>query len=298
MLLCLAAAAQGSSEAFKARYDRQVRMVGAAGVGVESILDSWEAEIPDDPLLHECRYKYWMAKSFSTEIIPHSGRKYLGNEPVLTLKDSTGADVHYFEDNVFVDSLFTEAMLAVDKAVALAPDDLAYRVDKITSFMLYEKENPELTTQELLKLIEYDHGSKPEWKYYGLPVDDETFNSTILEYCWNLFRIGTPGSYEAFREVSEAMLKLHPKDIAYLNNIGSYWLVGKDNPRQALKWYKKVLKIAPGDYNAAKNCVLLARKEKNEKLEKQYLPMLIEATESETERMACKARLELLQKKK
>ena len=297
-LLCLGAAAQEGPEVFQARFDRQVRMVGAAGVGVETILDRWEAAYPDDPQMHEGRYSFWLAKSMSSEVVQKDGRRYLGKEPVLALKDEAGNDVFYFEDNVFEDSLFALSQTAIDKAIGLAPDELAYRVDKITALMLYEKDSPDMATRELLQLINYHKSSAPEWTYRGLPVDAETFRQTILEYCFNLFQYGTPGSYEAFRVVSEAMLKLDPKDTDFMCNMGSYWLVFKQNSRQALKWYNKVLKIDPANYTAAKNCVLLARKEKDVKLEKKYLPALIAATDSDTERASCEARLQVLSQKK
>ena len=296
----LAAAAWGQTDAagYKARYDRQVKMVGSAGVGVETILDRWEEAFPDDPAVYEGRYKYYLTKSMSNSVVSKDRNRYLGMEPVLTLKDSTGKDVFFFEDKVFVDSLFAKSQSAMDKAAALAPNELAYRVDKVTSLMLYEKESPDMATQELLKLIDYQKSSKPEWTYYGLPVDEETFIQTVQEYCYNFFKFASPGSYEAFRTVSEAMLKQYPKNTGFMSNLGSYWLVYKQNNKKALGWYNKVLKIDPKDYTAAKNCVIMARKEKNTKLEKKYLPVLMEATDSETERAACNARLESLQKKK
>ncbi len=297
-MLAFAAWGQTGAEEFKARYDRQVRMVGAAGVGVETILDRWEAAFPDDPVMFEARYNYCLAKSMSTEVIQMDRPKYLGKEPVLALKDKDGGDIYYFEDNVFVDSLFARSQSAIDRAIALAPDELAYRVDKITALMLYEKDSPDMASQELLKLIAYQKQSKPEWTYYGLPVDEDTFKNTVQEYCYNFFRYGTEGSYKAFRTVSEAMLKLYPKDTDFMSNMGSYWLVCKKNNRKALEWYNKVLKINPKDYTAAKNCVILARKDNNVKLEKKYLPILIEATNSETERAQCQARLEGLEKRK
>ena len=48
--------------------------------------------------------------------------------------------------------------------------------------------------------------------------------------------------------------------------------------------YNKVLKKNPDDYATIKNCVLLARNDKNVKLEKKYLPMLIRVTPDETEK--------------
>ena len=294
LLLALAAWGQTDAEGFKARYDRHVRAVGSAGVGVETILDRWEAAFPDDPAMLEGRYKFCLARSVNSSVVARDRARYLGKEPVLTLKDSTGKDVFYFEDSVFTDSLFAASQTAIDKAIALVPDELAYRVDKVTALVLYEKESPDMATQELLKMIAYQKSSKPEWKYYGLAVDEDTFKQTIQEYCYSFFRIASPVSFEAFRTVSEAMLKLYPKDTDFMSNIGSYWLVYKKNNRQALKWYNKVLKINPKDYAAAKNCVILARNDKNVKLEKKYLPALIEATESETERASYQKRLESL----
>ena len=293
-MLAFAAWGQTDSEGFKARYDRQVRAVGAAGVGVETILDRWEAAFPDDPAMFEGRYKFLLARSVSHSVVASDRARYLGKEPVLSLKDSTGHDVFYFEDNVFSESLFASSQSAIDKAIAIAPNELAYRVDKVTGLVLYEKESPDMATQELLKMISYQKSSKPEWKYYGLDVDEDSFKNTIQEYCYSFFRIASPVSYEAFRTVSEAMLKLYPKDTNFMSNIGSYWLVYKKNNRKALKWYNKVLDINPKDYAAAKNCVILARNTKNVKLEKKYLPVLIEATESETERASYQKRLESL----
>ena len=298
LLCCALCHAQTDATTHAARYERQVRIVGPSGVGVETILDRWEADFPDDPALLEARYKFYLAKSVSTTVVAKDAEKYLGNAPVITLKDSTGADVHYFEENIFVDSLFARSQTAIDRAVALAPQELAYRVDKITSLMLYEKDSPDLATQELLGIIAFNKNSKPSWTYYGMPVDDETFVSTVQEYCFNFFKHGTTSSYEAFRTVSEAMLKLYPSNTDFMNNMGSYWLVSKQNNSKALKWYNKVLKLDPSNYNAAKNCLLLARKSKNIKLEKKYLPLLIQNSPSESERMACEARLEGLQSKK
>ena len=298
LTLASAALAQTDAADFKARYERQTRMVGNAGVGVETILDRWEEAYPDDTAMLEGRYMFWLAKSMENKVVAKDKSRYLGKEPLLTLKDSTGRDAFYFEDNVFTDSLFAKSQSAIDRAIDLKPDELGYRVDKITALMLYEKESPDMATQELLKLINYQKTAKPEWSYYGLAVDEDSFKNTVQEYCFNFFRYATPGSYEAFRTVSEAMLKLYPKDTNFMSNLGSYWLVCKQNNRKALQWYNKVLKINPKDYTAAKNCVILARKDNNVKLEKKYLPILIEATESDSERLSSQARLESLSAKK
>ena len=92
----------------------------------------------------------------------------------------------------------------------------------------------------------------------------------MQEYCYAFFKIGTPHCFEAFKELSEKMLGYYPDNTVYMTNIGSYYLVYKHDSKAALKMYNKVLKKSPDDYTAIKNCVLLARSDKNIKLEKKY----------------------------
>ena len=54
-----------------------------------------------------------------------------------------------------------------------------------------------------------------------------------------------------------------------------------------------MLKKNSEDYIAVKNCVIIARKQKNAKLEKKYLQMLVACTDG-TEKAAAVARLKAL----
>ena len=63
--------------------------------------------------------------------------------------------------------------------------------------------------------------------------------------------------------------------------------------KTALKWYNKVLKRKPDEYNAIKNCVTLARKQGNTKLEKKYLKMMMEHG-PEKDRMLAESRLKAI----
>ena len=294
LLLCTAVSAQTTSQEFKAKYERQVKSVGVDGVGVEYILDKWAEAFPDDPDMLEDRFVYYLGKSQYTEAVPKKLDKYLGQKPVVSLNDSTGAKVNYFQETMFVDSVFAKSISAIDKAISLRPLEIAYKLDKINALIAYEKESPDLACAQILSLIDYDKSAKPSWTYYGEAVDAASFDLTIQEYCYTFFQLGMPLTYEAFKTISEKMLKYNPKSTSYLNNIGSYWLVARKDDRQALKYYNKVLKIDPKDYSAAKNCVVIARKQKNVKMEKKYLPALIEASDSETEKASCRARLNSL----
>lgn len=116
----------------------------------------------------------------------------------------------------------------------------------------------------------------------------------MQEYCFAFYRLGTPSSYNAFRTLSERMLLDDPKNTVFLTNMGTYdFIVAKDF-KSALKYYKKALKIAPDDYTALKNCVLLARQQKNKNMEKKYLASFVKVA-AEDEKAAAEARLQYLQ---
>jgi len=294
LLICAQAFAQLTPEEVKAQYERQVRAVGLGGLGVENILDKWTRVSPDDCDLLEARFHYYYVKSVSTDLEAKPQSKYLGQEPSITLKDSLGRDVNWFEVHSFDDSLFAMAQKYIDRAISLKPDEIVYRFEKLNSLLDYEKDSPDIMASELDDLINYNTSIKPEWTFDGEDFDGDGFVDAVQEYCYSLFKLGSPVAYEAFRSISEKMSKLYPGNTVFLSNIGSYWLVYKQNNSQALKYYNKVLKINPKDYTAAKNCVVLARKDKNVKLEKKYLPVLIEATTSDSERKAYELRLESL----
>ncbi len=259
LLLCVQVSAQeGGSARFKASYERQVRNVGPAGVGVETIIDRWEAAEPQDPDVYAARFNWFFAKSKKSEVVPKDARRYLGEEPMLTLKDSLGRDIYYFEVPVFEDSLYADGMRAIDKAVSLRPGEFRYRFYKITSLMEYEGESPDMAFQELMSLIDEYVSSKGEgWTLDGKLSDDEVFCQAVGEYCYAFFHIGTQSGYEYFYSLSGRMNRLYPRNTVFIDNLGSYWQVARKNPRKAMKYYKKALKINPEDYAAKKNMSII-----------------------------------------
>ena len=69
----------------------------------------------------------------------------------------------------------------------------------------------------------------------------------------------------------------------------------KQDYKTALKWYNKVLKVKSDDYNAIKNCITLARKQNNLKLEKKYLQMMVKHG-PEKDRILAESRLKTIGK--
>lgn len=264
------------SDDYARRYDLLVSKLGHAGVGVETLLDNWEKVDPENEKMLVGRYMYYITKAQTISVVTKPKAKYLGNKPLFTLKDSTGVEMSYFEEVSYDDELFSQALKSMDKVLKLHPDNLSYHFMKSAALIAYEKESPDMALSYLDYIVDrYYSRTVKKWIYPEAEVDDAFFRGAIQEYCYTFFNIGSVTSYEAFRALSEKMLESDRNDVVFLSNMGTYYFVGLGDYKQALKYYNKVLKIKPDDYTAIKNCVLLGRKQKNVKLEKKYLPMMI-----------------------
>ena len=290
----LSSGAQTSAR-FEQRYDLLVSQFGPAGVGVETVLDNWAKVDSTNAKMLVGRFTYLFTKAQSTEVEMRPGKKYLGMEPVLTLKDSLGNDVNYFSVNVFDDDLYVEAIKTADKAIAYWPDRLDLRFMKANAYIAYEKESPDMALSCIMSLVDENQARKSSWEYEGEKVDQDFFQDAVQEYCFSFYSLGTQSGYEAFRALSEKMSVLFPDNPGFLNNLGTYHLIAKEDYKTAYKYYNKVLKEHPDDYTAIKNGVLAARKQKNVKAEKKYLEMLLKYG-SEAEKLQAESRLKSMKK--
>ncbi len=292
VLLACAAFAQSESERYEQRYDLLVSKLGPAGIGVETVLNNWEKVDSTNAKLLLGRFSYLFTKAQSSQVVTRPSNRYLGMEPLLSLKDSLGNDVFYYQDNVFDDDIYSQAIKAADKAISFYPDRLDFRFLKANAYIAYEKENPDMALAFLLGLVKENKSRTSPWQYDGKEADKDFFEDAMQEYCFSFYSIGSPASYEAFRELSEQMLAARPDNYGYMNNIGSYYLL-KEEYKTALKYYDKVLKKVPDDYTAMHNALLASRKLRNVKLEKKYLNHIMKYG-SETDRLKVKGRLDAL----
>ena len=272
VLVCTALPAQ--SVDWQKKYERQVKVVGLSGVGVETILDSWGAADSSSVDYLAARYAFWFDKSHSLVVEAHDSPRYLGMEPMFELSDSSKSNtVWYYQVDSFDDELFGRALRYLDKAAAAMPAELEYRVWKVSALMLYEKESPDMTLGLILSLIDEDRSTGQKWLYQGEEQDRDFFDGLIQEFCWNLFNLGTPQAREAFLKVSEKMLSYDRKSPVFMANVGSYLMSVKEY-KKALKQFDKVLKLDPDNDTAIRNCVTIARILRDDKLKSRYNPML------------------------
>jgi tetratricopeptide (TPR) repeat protein len=298
LALPLTLLAQTAQEDYVRRYNNLVSRVGPAGVGVETLLDKWAEDHPDDLEQLLARFSFWFTKAQTTNVIQLSQDRYLGREPLLPMTDSLGRKSNFFEDVTYDDEMFGQALEALDKAVALNPQRLDLRLLRIDALTAYEKGSPDMALSALKALADENYRQHPAWTHGSVEkVDDEVFKAFLQDYCFTFFRLGTDSSAEAFKSLSEHMLNYSKNDPLFLDNIGSYWLVSKKDYKKAQKYYDQVLKKHPDDVTAIRNGVLLARQKKDVKLEKKYLTMMAQYGETEVDRQSAAARLQALNQK-
>lgn len=279
MALPLLASAQGTPSAadFLRRYNTLTEHVGAAGVGVETLLDKWQAAYPDDVQQMLARFNFCFTRSRTTQVIQLDRDRYLGQQPIIPFTDSLGVKRNFFEDPVYDDDLFAEALQCLNQAIAARPHRLDFRHLRIDALLAYEKETPDMGLQALKELADKHFREHTPWEYEGLSsVSDEQFKAFMQDYCVALFQLGSESGQEAFKSLTEYLLTYCKNEPLYVNNLGSYYLVKRDF-KKARKYIDSVLKKHPDDPTALRNGVLLARASKDTKLEKKYRSLMAKA---------------------
>ncbi len=282
MAMVLSYAASAQSQDYQRKYNLLLERVGPAGVGVETLVENWANAEPNSLEMLHARFYYYLTKGQGTEIVFNKEQNYLGLSPVLTLKDSTGADVHYYEVIKYEDELFAEAMRSVDKAISLAPYRLDIRFMKANAYMSYERDCPDMTLSNIMGLVHDYMTSDNKWFYKDASatephvVETEEFVDMMKQYCIALYSLRTPSSYRAFMKLSERMYGYFPKDADFIGFIGTYHHVAEKDYKTAIKFYNKALKLQPDNRDLINNAIIAARKMNNSKLEKKYRKMLDE----------------------
>ena len=240
--LCMTAmmSAQTPSEKYEQRYNMLSSQFGAAGVGVETVLDNWEKVDSTNARLLLARFDFYLTKAQSISVVKKENRRYLGMEPVLVLKDSLQRDIYYYQETFYDDDLYGKAIKTIDKAVNLYPDRIDFRFVKANALIAYEKESPDMAMDYLKSLVAEASRRSADWIYGDEKVGKDFVEDAMQEYCYSFYSIGSPQSRTAFLNLSILLSETFPDNVEFINNIGSYYLVNEDF-KTAVKYYAKVL---------------------------------------------------------
>lgn len=276
LAVLVAATVSAQSVNYEKRYELLVSQVGPGGVGVETLLDKWQAADSTNRKMLSARFEYYFTKAQSEEVVKKSQKKYLGMDPLLSLKDSAGVPVYYYREMFYDDEYFALALKAADKVAALYPDDIDYRFMKTNALVAYEKEHPDMAFAYLTDLVAENGSRTRPWNYNGQKMDDGFFPDAMQEYCRTFYTVGSEASMNVFFSLSKRLWELYPSNVCFLSNMATYYLVAKDDPKTALKYYNKVLKKVKDDETALRNSYVAASKLKNDKLKEKYRKQLVQ----------------------
>lgn len=251
--------AQSAGDEFIQRYNNIVKRVGYCGIGVGTLLDNWEKADSTDLNMMLGRFNYYFALSERDTVICTYERKHLGEKPLLSMKDSTGGVRYYFSERLYDDAVFSQAIKAVDRAARADSKRLDIVVAKADALINYEKASPDLAVDYLLTVIDRNFIEKTKWKYPDQKVDAEFFDSVIQDFCRKFYKMSQPKTFEAFYSLSSHMLKFEKNNTMFIDNVGTYWLVARNKPKTAKKFYQKALKLDPDDQVAKTNLEIIQK---------------------------------------
>lgn len=254
-----------TTEDYLKRYNTLVARVGAAGVGVDFLLESWEKADPMDINHMVGRFSYYLAKAHRDSVVTSGKQSYMGLEPLVSLKDSLGRNIYYYRLPVYAPTDFARAMEAIDNAITTDNTRLDLMLSKAEALVAYEGAYPKQSEEYLSALVQNHFTRKSRWTVPGVEsVSDADFLSEMSNFCYIWFNADSDQAKESFRRLSEKILKFRPKETTFINNIGSYYASKKDD-KKALKYYRNTLKIDPNDVVALQNIKLIERRAANQK---------------------------------
>lgn len=255
-------AAAQPNQNYLSLYNKLVDRVGFSGVGVDNLLNKWYKADSLDLNVMVARFNYHYSKSVRDTVISTTAKKYLGKAPIMTLKDTAGVAYNYFNESLFNETEFGNALRFLDKAIALDNTRMDLHILKANALLSFEKDSPDLTLEFLKDIAAKNYGKSYKWSYPDMELDKDYISALMQDYCYEFYKLGTPQGYEAFRILSEAMTKYEPKNPGFVNNLGSYYYVVKGKTSKAKKFYTKALKLDPEDAIAKKNLALIELKSK------------------------------------
>ena len=242
-------------------------------LGQEKLLKQWEAAAPKDAELFIAYLNFYSRKSMR-EIVELNSKKKDGD--YLELTDSTGKTVATMGSDIYYDrNILQKGFGYIDRGISLYPTRLDMRFGKI--YMLGEVEDFPEFTKMIVETIDYGNKIKNAWLWKDArPLEDAEnfFLNSMQDYVITIYNTEDDNLLPYMRQISEAVLKYHPRHVESLANVSlTYVLVGEND--KALPYLLKAETIAPKDIIVLNNIAEIYKRKNDTAKAKSYYEKII-----------------------
>ncbi len=200
---------------------------------VESTLEKWEKESPDNPELLIAYFNYYLHREM---------------ESVLTMGKMDDGRYGLYDRQTFKDEDVKTGISYLDKALKKYPDRLDIHFGKCSSLIHAGKY--EEASNAILDLLETSQKVKNNWKWTNnQPVNEKgetALFSGINDYCTMLFNY-FDSTKDYLNSIFSKIEKLYPNNIIGLNQSARYYSLSGNNEK-AIKQLKKAYNLDKSDY--------------------------------------------------
>lgn len=250
--------------------------------------EAWESAAADDAQLWIDRFNHFFNLSRNSIVLLRSARDTLRlpgeTDERFILTDSTGSEAGSLSEQIRYDeALFTRAIAAIDRGIALHPDRIDMRLGRAAAFMLAERYEAMAAT--LCRIIDRSEANGGEW----IGTDDRTRLSVpsseliadyLQEYVEHLFHAaafvtGDPAT-EALGRLAGCEAAYAPANPIALNNL-AVWYYAQGMTDDALVYFIRASQADPSDEVLIYNIGYLYAARNDSKNARKWLEKLLDS---------------------
>jgi tetratricopeptide (TPR) repeat protein len=224
----------------------------------ENLLKKWEKAKPNDAELYIAWFNFYVSKA-KTEIvttIPHPDDAKATATVSKTKakgKKVKPAPAAYTSEIGYRQEPLSKGFKYINAGIDKYPTRLDMRFGKI--YMLGETYMFTALTKDLVSTIAYSGTIHNKWKWTDnkpLEKPEQFMLSAVQEYVALIYNSGGKAQVDNMKQIAEAVLKLYPKHVESLSDLGISYSV-KGDLDNALKNFLKATAIAPKDFIVLNN---------------------------------------------
>jgi len=215
----------------------------------DSILSAWETATPDDAELHSARFNYWINRAKRALVV--ISKDTAPDVEHLRLTDSAGNPVGsiYESDRLFVssDSLYDNAISAIDKGIAAHPDRLDFRLGKATVQSM--KDDWQNMGNTVIEILDRSVLNEFRWLNEGnVPYDNptEVVVDAMLFHVGEMLPESDSTALATADNITQRALAIFPDNYKIVNLAGAC-AYNVNDPDRAFDYFRQAHTLSPDD---------------------------------------------------